>query len=280
MLKEWHWSASREQMLADLVYGRRVACDQPFRECKYTGTFLANERRKLSAYEAGRLADLGKTVAHAVEATARNFDWGDTEEEIAGQIAHRLVRHGVDVIDMQVSGDGHARKSPRRSFGPDPVEEWCVVQATGRQFGLHVTAARTVFRRPPADADRAEFDAAMRWRATHLATAAVGDRVAVCLQAGKLVLRPTAFEHEWRAASPVALTGREPSEGVFLPAAQDRWTPGWAVVWQERIGAASIVDTYLLSKDGWQSITPPTEWPIRRAKVAKGTFDIADVLVR
>jgi hypothetical protein len=280
MLKEWHWSASREQMLADLVYGRKVACDQPFRECKYTGAFFANERRKLSTHESGRLAELGKTVAHAVEATARNFDWGESEQEIAGQVAHRLVRHGAEPVEIQVHGDGRARQFRRRGIGSSPVESSCIVQATGRQFGLHASAARTVFRARPADNDKAEFDAAMRWRVAHLATAHIGDRVAVSLEAGKVALRPTAFEHEWRAAPPVALTGREPSEGIFLPTAQDRWTAGWAVVWQERIAGAAIVDTYFIGPDGWQSFTPPSEWPIRRAKVAERTFDIADLLVR
>ncbi|MBO0700751.1 MAG: hypothetical protein J2P46_20305, partial [Zavarzinella sp.] len=98
MLKEWHWTTSREQMLADLVSGRKVACDVAFRDCKFTGTFFASGRRKLSAHEADRMAELGRLVTHAVEATARHFEWGDTEEEIAAHLAHRLLRHGVEPV--------------------------------------------------------------------------------------------------------------------------------------------------------------------------------------
>ena len=117
-------------------------------------------------------------------------------------------------------------------------------------------------------------------RAIHLGRTNVGERVAVAIDAGKTLLRPSAFEHEWRVAPPLMLTAREPSEGVFLAAAQDRWVAGWAAVWQERIGAAAIVDTYLLEPDGWRLVTPCDEWPTRRAVFPDRSFDLADVLVR
>jgi hypothetical protein len=279
-LKEWHWSASREQLLADLVFGRKVASDQPFRECKATGAFFAHTRRRLSSYEAQRLTELGQTVAHAVEATARHFDWGDSEEEIAGHVAHRLLRHGAEPVALQVSGDGRGRPFRRRGFRPDRVERWCVLQATGRKFGLHATACRTVFRSQPDEADRAEFEAALRLRVTHLALSKLGDRVYAALDAGVTLLKSSPFEHEWRLAPPVCLTGREPSEGVFLATAQDKWLPGWAAVWQERIGAAAVVDTFVMEDAGWRPVTPPSLWPVRRATSRGRTFELADFLVR
>ncbi|HJZ90504.1 MAG TPA: hypothetical protein VKE40_06495 [Gemmataceae bacterium] len=279
-LKEWHWTASREQMLGDLVFGRKVACDQPFRECKSTGMFFAVERRKMSPYEADRLADLGQIVAHAIEATARNLEWGDTEEEIAGHVAHRLMRHGADAVAVQVSGDGRGRAFRRRGYRPERVEKWCVIQATGRKTGLHATAARTVYHGPPDESWRPEFELALRQRVIHLAAPKPGDRVATTIEAGKTLLRPTAYEHDWRAAPPISLTGREPSEGMFLPAAQDRWTLNWAVVFQERVGAVAVVDSYLMAESGWRLLTPPTDWPIRRAVSLGHVFELPDVLAR
>lgn len=279
-LKEWHWSASRDQLLADMVYGRTVASDQPFRDCKPTGAFFAARRRRLGLYETDRLAELGRIVAHAVAATARHFDWGDTEEEIAGHVAHRLLRHGAEPVAIQVTGDGRGRRHRRRGFRPVPVERSCTIQATARHFGLHATAARTVFRSAPDETERAEFEFALRTRVAHLALTTVGGPVAATLDAGRAVLRPTPFEHEWRLAPAVCLTGREPSEGVFRVGVDDRWLTGWAAVWQERIGAAAVVDTYLLEDAGWRPMTPPIEWPIRRAVSQGRSFDLADVLVR
>ena len=148
-LKEWHWTVSREQFLADMAYGRNLASDQPFRNCKPAGAFFAHTRRRLTAYETERLAELGEVVAHAVEATARHFDWGDPEEEIAGHLAHRLLRHGAEPVALQISGDGRGRAFRRRGFQSDPVQRVCILQSTARKFGLHATVSRTVYRSPP-----------------------------------------------------------------------------------------------------------------------------------
>jgi len=279
-LKEWHWSTSREQMLADLVFGRKVAADQPFRDCKHVGMFFAAERRKLSSYEVDRLTELGKTVAHAVEAAARNFAWGDTEEEIAGQLAHRLLRHGAEPVALQINGDGRGRTFRRRGYQPEPVTHWCNLQATARQHGLHATAARTVYHGAPDDSWRPDFEFVLRLRLMHLAVSRPGELVSTTIDAGRALLRPTPHEHEWRAAPPACLTGREPSEGVFLPGTQDHWTPGWAVVWQDRIGATAVVDTYLLTEGGWKLLTPAYEWPLRRAASVERVFELPDVLLR
>lgn len=280
MLKEWHWTTSREQMLADLTFGRKVASDQSFRDCKILAYILIAERRKLSAFEISQYVELGKFVAHAVEATARNFGWGDTEEEIAGHLAHRLIRHGLEPVALQVSGDGRGREFRRRGFQPDTVDRWCVLEATARGFGLHATVSRTVTREPLVDQERGDFEAALRLRAAHLIHAKRDEPVWSAIEAGKTLLRSSAFEHEWRVAPAVTLTGREGSEGVVLPGTQERWTPGWAAVWQERIGAAAVVDTYVLETDAWRLLTPCDDWPIRRAVTPSRTFDFADLLVR
>jgi hypothetical protein len=226
------------------------------------------------------LSELGQIVAHAVEATARNLIWGDSEEEIAGHLAHRLLRHGATPVALQVTGDGQG-EFRRRDFGPQAVEQSCVLQATVRKFGLHATVSRTVSRSPLDEARRAEFDTALRMRTSHLVNSRAGERVTAALEAGRNMLRPTPFEHEWWTTPPLMLTGREPSEGVFPMNATDRWTPGWAAVWQERIGGAAVVDTYLLGPDGWRLLTPTDDdWPVRRAVLPDREFNYADVLVR
>jgi len=49
----------------------------------------------LTALECERLRKLGAIAAHAVEATARNFEPGETEADIAGHLANRLIKHEV-----------------------------------------------------------------------------------------------------------------------------------------------------------------------------------------
>ncbi len=279
-VKEWAWTASREQLLADLVFNRKVATDTPFRDCRDVSSHFLNARRHLSLYEWDKLRSLGKIVAHAVEACARNMVKGETEEEVAGHLAHRLLRHGVHPESLQVSGDGRGRAHRRRDFSPAPVAQWATLQATGRMGGLFATCSRTVSFGKLDATIRGEFDLALRLGATHIATAKAGEKVTAALDAGKLLLRPTPHEHEWRLTPMVALTGREPSEGTFLPTTTETWHDGWAAVWQERVGAAAVVDTFLLHAEGWENVTPHSDWPIRRAVFQGRKYDRADVLVR
>lgn len=279
-LKEWQWFMSRDQLLADLVYSRKIACDTPFRDCRDTSSYFRAARRVLSQYEVDRFRQLGRLVAHAVEATARNLAVGDSEEEIAGHLAHRLYRHGVHLESVQVSGDGRCRQHRRREFASNSVKNWVTLQATGRLAGLFVTCSRTVSFGPIDPVVRAEFDLALRLGAAHIATAKAGEKVATALDAGKLILRPTPYEHEWRLTPMVALTAREQSEGIFLPNTTDRWLMNTAAVWQERIGSAAVVDTFLLNPHQWEILTPATDWPIRRAVFQGVAYDRADVLIR
>jgi Xaa-Pro dipeptidase len=278
--KEWHWSSGREHFLQELTFGRKLLCDQPYRDCQNAGTFFASERRKLSAFESERMHDLGKAVAHAVEATARNFVAGDSEEEIAGHLAHRLMKHGIEPIATQINADGNVRVYRRRGFGSTRVKKWCYLQATGRKYGLHATVGRTVWFGKPDDQFRVEFDCAAKLNATHLLSARINDRTTNALEAGKALLKTTPFEHEWRASPPVCLTGREPSEGLFLSSAKDIWIIGWAAVWQDRIGASAICDTYILNDSGWDCVTPFSDWPLRRVLARGEPFNRADYLVR
>lgn len=277
--KEWHWTMSREQFLADLVFGRRIACDQPFRECKHVGVYISTERRKMTGFEASQYAQLGAMVAHAVEATARNLEQGTSEEEIAGHVAHRLYRHGVEPMAMQIASDGASKLHRRRGLSSKTVERWCTIQATGRKFGLHATVARTIHFGPMPQLLRQQFDLAMRLQTIHLRLAELGASITKTFDTTKAVLKGTAYEHDWRAAPPFTLTGREPAEGIFHPNTQDHWLNGWVAVWQERIGAAAVVDTYALNETGWHSLTPPTEWPIRRAAYQGHSFEFAEVLI-
>src|SRR5260221_7459548 len=61
-LKEWPWHLGRAQLLADLVHGKKIACDGPFGDATNVEAQLAPARRTLTALEQARLRQLGKGV--------------------------------------------------------------------------------------------------------------------------------------------------------------------------------------------------------------------------
>ncbi len=279
-LKEWNWTRSRDQMLADLVYGRKVACDTAFRDCTNVSNFFNTERRKLTGFEVDRLRELGGIVAHALEATARTFKQGEAEYEIAGQIAHRLYKHGAEPVAITINSDGRSNAYRRLGTSEGCLNTWGIFQATAKMNGVYATATRSVhFGVMPLEL-REAYDLALKLSVGFIVTSKVGEKVSQALETAKTILKGTKYEYDWRLAPIFQLTGLEPSEGFMLPNNPDRWHAGWAAVWQARIGPAAIVDTFTLDDTSWNWVTKGFDWPIRRLIIQGKQHERPDMLLR
>lgn len=279
-LKEWPWQRGRAQLLADLCHGKRVACDVPFADTHCVAEPLQMLRRRLSPYEREELADLGRTLVHAVEATGRNFERGQTEEEIAGQLAHRLLHRGLEPTALLVSADGRMRKYRRHPPGSARADWACVVEATARRNGLHATCSRVVSFGEPDDRFRGDIEAACRWTAVLIAASSVGLRIADAIAHGVNYLEMAGYDHEWRLAPLGAVTGHAAKERDLIPGDAAPFEDGWAVVWHGNVGAVASADTTLVTPSGPQLMTPAEMWPLKRIRVGGLTIDRPDVLIR
>lgn len=279
-LKEWQWSAGRAPLIGELIAGKRIACDRPFPNMPLIADRLRADLRPLLPSDLDRYLSLGQLVAHAVEATARTLTRGQTEQEVAGQVAHRLFHHGADLVGVSVAADDRARKFRRSGFTATPVERICTIQATGTRDGLHATVSRTVCFGRPDDRFRAEFTAACKLSAAYRALSTAGRTVTDAAEAGRRVLRGTPFEHEWRHSQPGYGAGWHAAEELRRMGQDEPFMGGQAVVWQARVGSAAVVDTVIATAGGVTPVTPPDGWPFKRITVANRTHDVPDVLVR
>ncbi|MEZ6141337.1 MAG: M24 family metallopeptidase [Zavarzinella sp.] len=279
-LKEWSWMHSREKLLSEMVYTRKFAGDVPFKDGKVLGPFLIQERRVLNDWEQGILSQLGRQLAHALEATARDFRAGETEDEIAGQIAHRLYKHGIEPLGIEVHGDGRSGEYTRRGVRALAVNHWAVLQATGRWRGLHVTAARTVSIGQPAKELLDAYAMAHRLCAAQLHLATVNDRMNRVYDVAKQFLKDTAWEHDWRKYPAVIFTGRDSIEQILSPTNAAGWKEYGGVLFQQRLADSILMDTYLLDFSGWKLVTTAQDWPIRMAILNGKKYPKADMLIR
>lgn len=141
-LKEWQWPGGRSDLLYNVTFGRTVAADRPYPNIPMVNEHLRPWLRALSPYERERYRALAADVTKAVEATARTIRPGDTEEEVAGQLGHRLLHRGADPEAVTATADGRGDRYRRAGFTATPVARTCVLQATGHREGLYATAAR------------------------------------------------------------------------------------------------------------------------------------------
>jgi Xaa-Pro aminopeptidase len=279
-LKEWPWHWGREQFLADLCSNRKVACDLPRGNCPVVADRLLKLRRQLSPYEEACLRSLGQLLAHALEATCRTLSPGETEREVAGQLSHRLMHRGVLPLNIGVAADGRSRLYRHFGFTSTPVRHYAVLTATARKYGLCVTAGRSVCFGAPPDDFRQEHNAVCRVSASYQASTWPDAVPREILLAGRRIYLISGFEHEWLLCPQGHLSGRSPVELPLTAATEELFQPGWAVTWSASAGAASSLDTFLVTDQGPKVVTPTEVWPLKRIRIQGAEFVRPDVLQR
>jgi Xaa-Pro dipeptidase len=279
-LKEWTWEGGRADLLLNVTTGRKIAADRPFPNLKLAIDRLRPLLRELSSYEQTAYCEIGKLVAHAVEATARNLGQGQTEIEIAGQLGHRLIRHGIEPASTSVVADGRGSKYRRAGVASAPVTRTCVIQATGQRDGLYATCARAVSFGPPPDDFRTAHDLAIKQGALYRALSIPNNTIGGIGEAARAVLANTPYEFDWRFSQPGYGTGRFAAEELRRGGQDDPLKAGQAIVWQPRVGPAAIVDTVIVTNNEPVLVTPAEDWPVKRLAVRNGPFyDLPDVLI-
>jgi Xaa-Pro aminopeptidase len=276
-LKEWPWHWSREQLVADLTFGRKVACDRPVGSFTMVGDRLRLMRRVLSQYEQACLQVVGPFVSHALEATCRTLKPGETEREIAGQISHRLLHRGLQPLGISVSADGRSKRYRRSGFTSMQVWKYAVMTVTARKYGLCATASRSVSLGPPDAELRQEFDAAAKVMATYVASTWPDAMPGQILATGKQVYQFAGYEEEWRLTPQGFVTGRAPVEMRLVPKSTSTLHADSAITWNACIGAGQIQDTYLITEGGPKIMTPPELWPLKGIRVKGAEFALPDI---
>jgi len=280
LLKEWPWHWGREQLLSDLCHGRKVAVDQQRADAEFIGDRLRRRRRTMDRYEQACYTALGQILSHALEATCRTLNAGETEREVAGQLSHRLLHRGVQPLVVSVGADGRSRQYRQPGFTSAPVSKYVVLSATARKYGLVATASRTVCFGEVDPELRREHDAATKVSAAYIAATWPDAVPREVLQTGRRIYQVCDFEHEWRLAPQGWITGRALVELSLTPKTEDLFTAGWTVTWRASAGAAMSCDTFIVSDDGPQSVTPVEYWPLRRIRIQGAEFLRPDILQR
>jgi Xaa-Pro aminopeptidase len=262
-LKEWPWHWNRAEYLADLAQGKSLACDRPFAETRFAGDALVRLRRMLSPRDQACFRSLGRAVGHALEATCRTMSRGQSEEEVAGQVSHRLLHRGVRPVSLSVVADGRSFRYRRGGYTTTPVQCYCIVSATAERYGLYATASRSVCFGPPSPELVNAVEAVCKVTATYIAASVPKGVVRDILATGRRVYALCGFEHEWHCAAQGHLTGRLPVEMLFTPTMLELLQPGTAVTWQASIGAAASCDTILVAEQEPELITASELWPLK-----------------
>ncbi len=278
-LKERPWFEPRAVMVSDLCRGRRVASDTGTNGTDDVSMMLLGMRLPLTPFDTERLIEAGRIAAHAVEATARTLTRGRTEAEIAGELSHRLLKHGVVPERIQILGDGRGRRFRYWTFNQSQVQRYCTISVVGRYQGLHVGVARTVsFGDPPADL-LAAFEPAALVAATGVYFSQPEWELFEVWNRVRRLYEKSGAAAEWRQADQADVVEYAFGSVPLMPNSEFRLTAGVPLFWHPSVGPALMGDTVLVTSEGTVIVTPPSDWPVVPISVKGVNIDIPAILV-
>jgi len=279
-LKQRPWHEGRNVLLDDLCRGRNVACDSPQPGTDDVSAEIAALRLPLSALECERMRKLGAMAAHAIEATARHVELGQTEAEIAGQLANRLIRHEVQPVSLRAVADGRGAAYRHWSYGDLPMQRWCFLSATVRRWGLSCAVTRSVVVGSPPDELLVAFQRAGMLEATGIYFSQAGWPLSTVWQKVRRIYDKQEVGEEWQFADQADVIGYLSSEVQLIPSSEFLLVPRMAVHWHPSVGPAHVGDTILVGENEFETLTPASDWPMLFVTVKGKPVRLPDILVR
>jgi Xaa-Pro aminopeptidase len=223
---------------------------------------------------------LAREVTHAVEATARNFVAGESEADIAGQLSHRLIRHQIEPVLLQVMADGQSRRYRHWSYGSDRVERHCIVTAIGRRHGLHAAVSRTACVGAPSEELHHTHELAMFLQATGLLFTQAGWTMRETWKRVARIYEKFGVPDEWRVADQADVIGYRMPEIALQPASPQVFRSGMPVFWHPSVRSSSAGDTMLVTSHGSEFLTHSESWPTLNVSVKGVRMNRPAILIR
>lgn len=280
LLKERPWTESREVLLNDVCRGRNIGCDTHLPGTTLIADDLQPFRSHFMDSEVERATELGHEIAHALEATGRNFPAGSTESEIAGHLAHRLMKNQIHTVRIQVMADGQGWRYRHWKHGNDQIERHCVISVMGRRSGLHAAATRTICFGAPSDELDEVHQLATLVQATGIYFSQLGWSFRETWKRVARIYEKFGVPDEWRAAEQVELLGYKTVEDQLTPESTHCLQKNQLIHWHPSVRSSVVGDTFLILEKGVENLTPVTNWPVLSVTVKGTKIDRPGILVR
>jgi len=260
-LKERPWQDDLARLVGELSAGRKVASDGAVRGLPDELERLRPLRLALTKLDRRRLRELGRSLALALEATCRAIEPGQTEAEVAGQLAHRLLREGIAPAELRVAGDDRPDRFRQSQSKGVPVRRRAVVAATARRQGLCASATRIVAFGPVEPGFRADHGLAAMVDATCIFFSRPGETVADASRRARRIYEKFGRPHEWTLDYQGFVTGYAPRELPLRPDSPRVLDFDTALRWCPSVGAARSEDTVVIDGRGFEVVTLAQDWP-------------------
>ena len=278
-LKQRPWHEPHPTLLADLCRGRKVISDNGRPGTKNGEGEIRKLRVQLTDLECDRMRRLSKVALHAVEASARGMYKGQTEAELAGEVAHRLMKRTVTPELIRVCADGRSERYRHWTYGSDPIEQYAVVSCIARRWGLSVALTRTVSLEPVPRELEVAHRKAMLMHATGMFFSRNGQLLKDVWPKVSRIYEKFGLAHEWQLADQADVIGYDSREVQLTPTSEMKLEAPMAMHWHPSVGPAMMGDTILVQEQESEFVTLSRDWPRLTVEIKGHAVQCPDIYV-
>ncbi len=259
----WQQLGARDEAVCRLsASGGRVASDRPRGDELPLPAELAAARRRLTDAELVRYRALGADAARALTTALTQTTPAMSEADVATAVTASLLACQMWPVVVLVGGARRLQiyRHPTPQLD-EPIGERTMVVACARREGLVADLTRSVYFRPPSDAERvahatvARIEAAAFDASTNGATLGYVYGVICAAYAREGFAGAEADHHQG------GLAGYRTREEIARP---DSGTPiytGAALAWNPSLPGVKVEDTVVVTDCGVDVLTVDPDWP-------------------
>jgi Xaa-Pro aminopeptidase len=267
-------------LVEELVAGRTIGSDTSVPGTVLLESELGILRSVLGPEERERLNTAGRLVGEALGQVCKELVPGDTEYELAGQLAGALFARELTPTVLLVAGDERVSRFRHPIPTNKEVEKYAMVACVARYKGVQAAATRLIHFGPLDDELKRKHQAIVQVDATLIGDSVPGRRLKDVLSSGIKIYEKMGFGEQWKLHHQGGIIGYWTRELIAKPNTDLKIEVNQAMAWNPSIAGTKSEDTILVTNDGPQIVTTTSQWPLIEVHTENGTFLRPDILIR
>ena len=277
---EWYESGALGVGVSEVVGDSSIAADTPFANARPLDHAFDELRADLTPEELERYREVGRIATEAIVAACQALHPGQTEHEIAADLARRVRSHGGRPGVVLIATDERIAKYRHPIPTDKKLRDYAMLVLGASKWGLQVSVTRFVsFHRLDDELRRKWRDVSQIAAYFTLATRP-GRPWGEIFRGATELYAQLGYPEEWKLhhqGGPTGYRGREFTATFDSPGVVSAHQ---AAAWNPSITGTKSEDTILVSDAGHELITRHGQWPMLAVEHDGQRLDFADVFIR
>jgi len=272
-------ASALNSLLAGLAGSNHIGTDRPRNRWQQIGGDIARlMRRVLTATEQYRYRALCRDSTAVLQSVGLLIMPGQSEKDIAAEIAQRSYQTGIKPTTILVSADSGIRHNRHPLPGDNAITRYAILVLSGKRAGLNVTLTRIVAVEKMSSRFERKHRIAAYLSALCMHYARPGRTLPDVVQTGQAAFQVQAAPRQWQARFQAGLPGygmRQIDHDMHIQSPIAAYQP---VAWATSINGIRSENSYLVLPDRTELLTHTENWPVFEIRLNDWTYYQPDIL--